>query len=101
MNCPHDNETLLISERHGVEIDYCPKCRGVWLDRGELDKIIDQANDGQLANFSRASQPVQQGTVQHRAEDARDGREYGADDGHARKMRRKESFLGDLFDFGD
>lgn len=43
MKCPIDGETLVMSERHGVEIDYCPKCRGVWLDRGELDKIIDKA----------------------------------------------------------
>jgi Zn-finger nucleic acid-binding protein len=43
MRCPVDNETLVMSDRHGVEIDYCPKCRGVWLDRGELDKIIERA----------------------------------------------------------
>ncbi|MGO3146824.1 MAG: zf-TFIIB domain-containing protein [Leucobacter sp.] len=43
MNCPNDGTTLLMSERQGIEIDYCPECRGVWLDRGELDKILDQA----------------------------------------------------------
>ena len=43
MRCPIDNETLVMADRSGVEIDYCPKCRGVWLDRGELDKIIDRA----------------------------------------------------------
>src|SRR3546814_9767250 len=43
MNCPSCNETLLMSVRNQVEIDYCPKCRGIWLDRGELDKIIDQS----------------------------------------------------------
>lgn len=43
MKCPIDGATLIMSERHGVEIDYCPECRGVWLDRGELDKIIEQA----------------------------------------------------------
>ena len=43
MKCPIDGETLIMTERHGVEIDYCPKCRGVWLDRGELDKIIEKA----------------------------------------------------------
>ncbi len=40
MKCPIDDENLVMSERSGVEIDYCPKCRGVWLDRGELDKIV-------------------------------------------------------------
>ena len=42
MDCPIDGTELRISERGGVEIDYCPKCRGVWLDRGELDKIIER-----------------------------------------------------------
>src|SRR5687767_9940809 len=43
MKCPNDSATLVMSERAGVEIDYCPECRGVWLDRGELDKILDRA----------------------------------------------------------
>jgi len=43
MHCPVDQTTLVMSERQGVEIDYCPTCRGVWLDRGELDKILDRA----------------------------------------------------------
>lgn len=43
MKCPNDSTTLVMSDRSGVEIDYCPECRGVWLDRGELDKIIDRA----------------------------------------------------------
>ena len=43
MKCPTDGATLTMSERAGVEIDYCPECRGVWLDRGELDKILDRA----------------------------------------------------------
>ncbi|RWZ79405.1 MAG: hypothetical protein EOT04_01840 [Candidatus Chaera renei] len=42
MKCPIDNTELVMSERQSVEIDYCPKCRGVWLDRGELDKIIEK-----------------------------------------------------------
>lgn len=46
MQCPIDGTDLAMAERHGVEIDYCPKCRGVWLDRGELDKIIEQAEGG-------------------------------------------------------
>lgn len=43
MKCPSDNAILVMSERNGIEIDYCPECRGVWLDRGELDKIIERA----------------------------------------------------------
>jgi Zn-finger nucleic acid-binding protein len=42
MQCPTDSYPLIMSERSGVEIDYCPQCRGVWLDRGELDKIIER-----------------------------------------------------------
>lgn len=44
MKCPTDDTLLVMSDRHGIEIDYCPQCRGVWLDRGELDKIIDRAS---------------------------------------------------------
>jgi len=44
MNCPVDDTTLAISDRQGIEIDYCPTCRGVWLDRGELDKLIEREN---------------------------------------------------------
>ena len=45
MQCPADSSTLLMAERRGVEIDYCPQCRGVWLDRGELDKLIERSDD--------------------------------------------------------
>lgn len=81
MKCPNDNNTLVMTERNGVEIDYCPECRGVWLDRGELDKIIE-----------RSANQVE-GTHKFRNEDQNmRGREY-------QKPRKKESFLGDLFDF--
>ncbi len=43
MDCPTCNVALVMSDRQGIEIDYCPKCRGVWLDRGELDKIIERS----------------------------------------------------------
>jgi Zn-finger nucleic acid-binding protein len=43
MKCPADSATLVMSDRAGVEIDYCPECRGVWLDRGELDKILERS----------------------------------------------------------
>ncbi len=46
MRCPVDGTTLVLAERAGVEIDYCPQCRGVWLDRGELDRIIEHATGG-------------------------------------------------------
>ena len=46
MDCPMDGTKLVMSERQGIEIDYCPECRGVWLDRGELDKIIERSETG-------------------------------------------------------
>jgi uncharacterized protein len=45
MKCPNCNETLVMADRNGVEIDYCPNCRGVWLDKGELDKILERAGE--------------------------------------------------------
>jgi Zn-finger nucleic acid-binding protein len=46
MDCPVDGTQLMMSERQGIEIDYCPECRGVWLDRGELDKLIERSDRG-------------------------------------------------------
>jgi uncharacterized protein len=59
MQCPIDGTELVMTERQGVEIDYCPKCRGVWLDRGELDKIIDRASADmpQAAHHRHPSRP--------------------------------------------
>ena len=58
MRCPVDGETLVMTDRNGVEIDYCPKCRGVWLDRGELDKIIERTASVPAAATSRTAAPV-------------------------------------------
>ncbi|PPF56713.1 hypothetical protein C5C13_10825 [Clavibacter michiganensis] len=57
MKCPDDSATLVMSERAGVEIDYCPDCRGVWLDRGELDKILDRAEQ-EMRSAPAAASPV-------------------------------------------
>ena len=57
MTCPVDGATLVMSERQGIEIDYCPTCRGVWLDRGELDKIIER-NAASQAPQAAAPQPA-------------------------------------------
>lgn len=84
MKCPNDNTTLVMTERSGVEIDYCPECRGVWLDRGELDKIIERS----------APQGQSNQAPQHRGT-----QDYNNREGNYQKPRKKESFLGDLFDF--
>lgn len=92
MQCPIDGETLVMTDRSGVEIDYCPKCRGVWLDRGELDKIIERSEGPAPAS---AAPPPRQPERSYRDEDHRQG-DYGQ--GPYRK-KKKESFLGELFDF--
>jgi len=82
MQCPVDGETLQMADRAGVEIDYCPKCRGVWLDRGELDKIIERSAS------DVAPEPTR---------DPRGGHE--GHHGKPYKKKKKESFLSEIFDF--
>jgi len=80
MQCPIDGTQLVIADRSGVEIDYCPTCRGVWLDRGELDKIIERS-----------------AMVDNRDGHWREAPAKGYD-----KRKKKDgigSFLGDIFDF--
>ena len=90
MACPVDGSTLVMSERSGIEIDYCPQCRGVWLDRGELDKIIERNAEG--APVSAAPPPPQSHQPQ-----AQWGHQPQGHFGHKPHKRRK-SFLEDLFD---
>lgn len=92
MLCPNCDLELTMSERQGVEIDYCPKCRGVWLDRGELDKIIDRSI-GQV-------QPKKQ-TFQNHPRLSYDGDDrYYKDQKHYKKKRKRKSLLEEIFDFG-
>ncbi|WP_025132561.1 zf-TFIIB domain-containing protein [Leucobacter sp. PH1c] len=63
MNCPTDGTTLLMSERQGIEIDYCPECRGIWLDRGELDKILDRAQAEAAAFTAPGGAPATPGVA--------------------------------------
>jgi uncharacterized protein len=84
MQCPTDQTTLVMSERSGIEIDYCPTCRGVWLDRGELDKIIERSLVQQPVAAPLPASP-QQGHQQQ-----------GYQQPYRRK--RKESWLSELFD---
>ena len=105
MKCPNDGTTLIMSERTGVEIDYCPECRGVWLDRGELDKILDRAaTEVPSATVPPVAPAPLQPPTPHfgepRYDDRRDydGRDdrYGDNGGYRKK--RKESWLSELFD---
>ena len=107
MRCPIDGENLVMSDRHGVEIDYCPKCRGVWLDRGELDKIIERAAVAeapvQLREPGREPARAAQSYAEEprRADPRRDEprRRDDDDDYDRRPRKRRESFLSELFDF--
>lgn len=81
MHCPVCNDTQLqMTERSGIEVDYCPDCRGVWLDRGELDKIIER-------------------NVPEAAVDNPSSRHSDVKPHHHGKRKKKESLLGELFDF--
>lgn len=87
MPCPVCSVALVLSDRQGIELDYCPQCRGVWLDRGELDKIIE-----------RSAPPPQLPGRQRMREDHREDRSHGSkyDDRYPKK--RRKSFLQELFD---
>ena len=97
MNCPSCNTTLTMSERSGVEIDYCPQCRGVWLDRGELDKIIERAAalEGRRGDDRRDEYEYR---YEREPKKPYPERRFDEDYDKHKKHRRK-SFLGDLFDF--
>jgi uncharacterized protein len=100
MKCPVcPDATLAMSNREGIEIDYCPSCRGVWLDRGELDKIIERSAAEQSAP---APAPAVQRSEPYRDGDRDRGRDYDDDDRyreHGYHKRRRKGLLGDLFDF--
>lgn len=91
MRCPRCDVDLAMSERQGVEIDYCPKCRGVWLDRGELDKIIDRSAAHEQAQPAAYAPPPPPRPTHFPTDDDRWV--------HKHQHRRKKSFLQDIFDF--
>ena len=75
MRCPVDDTQLAMSEREGIEIDYCPECRGVWLDRGELDKLIERADRDPSAPDPRRRET-------------------------SRSPKKKKNFLSEIFELG-
>ncbi|MGY4893254.1 MAG: zf-TFIIB domain-containing protein [Candidatus Saccharimonadota bacterium] len=90
MNCPIDSTPLTMSERQGIEIDYCPSCRGVWLDRGELDKIIERSSAAPSQHTPASNHHGQQSHQSHHNDTRHNQPHY---------KKKRESFLGDLFDF--
>lgn len=92
MNCPLDNTPLVMSERSGIEIDYCPQCRGMWLDRGELDKIIDRSAE----QVPSRQQPEQRMPERQQSDRQYSDRRDGDRDNNSRK-RGGASWIGELF----
>lgn len=92
MKCPICEVELLMSDRQGVEIDYCPQCRGIWLDRGELDKIIERSvpqTGGSYDVSAQRQQPQYRDEYKYRKHD----------DYKKHKKKRPTSFLEDIFEF--
>lgn len=107
MKCPVcSNVNLVMAERQGIEIDYCPDCRGVWLDRGELDKIIERSASVAPAPPQQQHQQPQQPQPQQQPYGGQapgygqgyGGQGHGHGHGHGQKPYRKKSFLEELFD---
>ena len=99
MRCPIDAADLVMSERQGVEIDYCPTCRGVWLDRGELDKILDRAANPAPDLVGRTLPNARMDQRSHDEDHERDQgsrREEPHRGDPRRPARKKESWLSDL-----
>lgn len=88
MKCPNCDVNLLMTDRNGIEIDYCPECRGIWLDRGELDKIIERS-----VAAPKDSNPFETRKPKKDYDDDYRHREYDY------KKKKRDSFLGELFDF--
>ena len=101
MACPVDGTTLVMSERSGIEIDYCPSCRGVWLDRGELDKIIERnaASEAQAAAPPQPAAPMPQAPPQQAPWGQQPPPPHGYHPHYGHKpYKRRKSFLEELFD---
>jgi len=108
MKCPNCNQTLLIAERHRVEIDYCPNCRGVWLDKGELDKLLDYAGNQNLSSQAPVAEERSRPKDNDRYDYDRRPHDYSENRNHDRHndhygqrnyQKKKKSFLSDFFDF--
>ncbi len=90
MNCPICNIALVISDKQGIEIDYCPKCRGIWLDRGELDKIIERSTPEGQNRFYGSNQPFNN--------HSNDYDDHHHSQGGYYKPHKQKNWLSDLFD---
>ncbi len=101
MKCPVcKDKDLVMSERSGIEIDYCPECRGVWLDRGELDKIIERNMASQQETYREAAPQKEYREERHYENKKHYDDDYKYHDKHSHYGKhKKRSFLSDIFDF--
>jgi uncharacterized protein len=96
MKCPICTVELRIVDRQGIEVDYCPTCRGVWLDRGELDKIIERAGPA-APTAPYAGSPADDSDVRHPSQNVPN---FGWGPRQRHPPKKRGSFLRELFDFG-
>ena len=106
MKCPTcPDSTLVMADRAGIEIDYCPTCRGVWLDRGELDKIVERSAQATTAVAAATSSPAAATATPSPAPMQAPPQQWGNSKYHSKYhtpygyKKKKSSFLGELFDF--
>ena len=101
MKCPVcKNKDLVMSERSGIEIDYCPECRGVWLDRGELDKIIEHNMTSQQETYREPAPQKEYREEKYYKSKKHYDDEYKYHNQHSNYgQHKKRSFLSDIFDF--
>lgn len=101
MKCPVcKDKDLVMSERSGIEIDYCPECRGVWLDRGELDKIIERNMASQQETYREAAPQKEYREKKYYENKKHYDDDYKYHDKHSHYGKhKKRSFLSDIFDF--
>lgn len=90
MKCPNCNTTLMMTDKQGVEIDYCPECRGIWLDRGELEKIVERSAEHYSKKENYDADYKRYGYKDY------DNADYKR---HPHPHKKKKSFLSDFFDF--
>lgn len=102
MHCPVcKTVALTMSDRQGIEIDYCPQCRGVWLDRGELDKIIERSATAQPAPAPQYAPPPQQShsPAYRDSHNKHHDSHHGHSSDHHYKKKKHRGLLDELFDF--
>ena len=99
MKCPSCEELLVMAERQGVEIDYCPKCRGVWLDKGELDKIIEKSAAAESNQQLKQSKENRKQLDDDDDDDEGLFNRGGRNNNNDNPNRRRGGFLSNLFDF--